>query len=154
MKAPKCTGEVKPPSMSAECSAHCDAKAEAKVECTPAHIGISIKGGDEKLALKLKTAIEKDLPLILKVALGMGDRAKKLADNVKAVVEGAQSREDRSGRCTHDGAALTACIAACSPARSMRSSMSANVTVSVNVSASVSSSGERRLVGVRPAGVH
>jgi hypothetical protein len=143
MKAPKCTGEVKPPQMSAECSAHCNAKAEAKVECTPAHIGVSIKGGDAALAAKLKTAIEKDLPLIVKVALGMGDRVKKLAENVKTVVEGVQSvvKTAASGAPT-TGAALTACVTApFTGALDAASSMSANVTVSVNVSASVSSSG-------------
>ena len=143
MKAPKCTGEVKPPQMSAECSAHCNAKAEAKVECTPAHIGVTIKGGDPQLAAKLKTAIEKDLPMIVKVALGMGDRIKKLAENVKTVVEGAQSvvKTAASGAPT-TGAALTACVTApFTGALDAASSMQANVTVSVNVSASVSSSG-------------
>ena len=143
MKAPKCTGEVKPPQMSAECSAHCNAKAEAKVECTPAHIGVTIKGGDAALAAKLKTAIEKDLPLIVKVALGMGDRVKKLAENVKTVVEGVQGvvKTAASGAPT-TGAALTACVTApFTGALDAASSMSANVTVSVNVSASVSGGG-------------
>ncbi len=143
MKAPKCTGEVKPPQMSAECSAHCNAKAEAKVECTPAHIGVSIKGGDAALAAKLKTALEKDLPMIVKVALGMGDRVKKLANDVKTVVEGAQSvvKTAASGA-PATGAALTACVAApFTGALDAASSMQANVTVSVSVSASVSGGG-------------
>jgi hypothetical protein len=143
MKAPKCTGEVKPPQMSAECSAHCNAKAEAKVECSPARVGISIKGGDKDLAAKLKTAIEKDLPLILKVALGMGDRAKKLADDVKTVIDGVQGvvKTAASGAAA-TGAALTACVTApFTSALDAAGSMSANVSVSVNVSASVSGGG-------------
>lgn len=143
MKAPKCTGEVKPPQMSAECSAHCNAKAEAKVECTPAHIGVSIKGGDAALAAKLKTALEKDLPMIVKVALGMGDRVKKLAENVKTVVEGVQGVvKTAANGAPATGAALTACVAApFTGALDAASSMQASVSVSVNVSASVSGGG-------------
>lgn len=140
MKAPKCTGEVKPPQMSAECKAHCDAKAEAKVECTPAHIGVRISGGDAAQVAKFKTALEKDLPLIAKVALGMGDRVKKLGGDVKTVVEGAQSVVQTAAQgAAATGAALTACVAApFKDAIDAAGGMSADVSVSVNVSASVS----------------
>jgi hypothetical protein len=142
-KAPKCTGEVHPPQMSAECSGHCNAKAEAKVECTPAHIGIAIKGGDPAIAAKLKLAITKDLPLILKVALGMGDRVKKLADNVKSIVEGLQDvvKTAASGAAA-TGAALTACVTSpITDGIGAAGGLTANVSVSVNVSASVSGGG-------------
>ena len=143
MKAPKCTGEVTPPKMSAECSAHCNAKAEAKVECTPARVGITVKGGDPDVGKKLKQAIEKDLPLILKVAIGMKDQATKLAADIKTVVDGVKGVvQSAASGLGPTGAALTACVA--SPftgAMDAAGSMSANVSVSVNVSASVTGGG-------------
>jgi len=45
MQAPKCTGTVEPPKMSAECKAKCDAKLSAKAQCTPPHIALRIAGG-------------------------------------------------------------------------------------------------------------
>jgi len=143
MKAPKCTGEVKPPQMSAECKAHCDAKAEAKVECTPAHVGVRITGGDPAAVMKFKAALEKDLPLIAKVAIGMGDRVKKLGEDVKTVVEGAKSVVETAAKgAAATGAQLTACVA--SPfkeAIDAAGSMQASVSVSVNVSASATAGG-------------
>src|SRR5204863_5765073 len=83
MKAPKCAGEVKPPQMSAECRAHCDAKMEAKMECTPANVIVRIKGAvDAKAANNYRLALEKNLPVVLKIAIGVGQRAEKAAANV------------------------------------------------------------------------
>ena len=139
MKAPKCTGEVKPPSMSAECKGHCDAKAEAHVTCTPAHVGVRLDGGaDAALQMKLKTALEKNLPIIAKIALSMGPRAIKLSGSIKEIVVSLESTVQAAGSSSGvTGAQLVACVAA--PFKGVgdaMASLQANAKVSVDVKAS------------------
>jgi hypothetical protein len=150
MKAPKCTGQVKPPQASAECNARCDAHANAKLECTPAHVVARIGGeADAKLQAQLREAIVKNVPIIAKVAMGMVDKAPKLAANIQAVVQGVQgSVQAATSSATGDiGKAatmgsLTACVA--SPfkgALEAAAGVTANVQASVSVSASFSAKG-------------
>jgi len=144
MKAPKCSGEVQPPKVSAECKAHCDAKVSGKLECTPARIALKIDGAaDANATATFKAALEKNLPLVLKVAIGMKDRVGKVAASVKGVVEGAQGvvKVAASGN-PAIGAQLTACVAApFTGALDAAASMQASVNVSVDVKASASASG-------------
>lgn len=147
-KEPKCTGEVKPPEMSADCKAHCDTNVSAKMECTPAQVGVTITAnGDAKALAALKGTLEKNLPLVLKVAIGMGERAGKVAANGQAVVEGVSANITEIAGTGGGQAALTAGqITAClgdtfKGAVSAAGSLKANVSVSVNVSASASASG-------------
>lgn len=147
MKAPKCTGEVTPPKMSADCKAHCDASVSAKMECTPASVGVAASGAaDVKAFENFKAALEKNLPLVLKVAIGMGDRAGKMAANGKAVIEGTMSSMTEiagggGGQAALTVGQLTACLGdTFKGAISAAGSLQANVSVSVNVSASASGS--------------
>lgn len=146
-KAPKCTGEITPPKMSADCKAHCDASVSAKMECTPAQVGITATGAaDAKAFETLKATLEKNLPLVLKVAIGMGDRAGKLAANGKAVIEGTMSAFTEiagsgGGQAALTVGQLTACLGdTFKGAIGAAGSLQANVSVSVNVSASASGS--------------
>ena len=146
-KEPKCTGEVTPPKMSADCKAHCDASVSAKAECTPAQVGITASGAaDAKAFAALKATLEKNLPLVLKVAVGMSDRAVKVAGEVQAVVDGGLSTITAVSAKGGGGAALaatqlTACLGETfKGALSAAGSIKANVSVSVNVSASASGS--------------
>ena len=43
-EAPRCTGNVKPPSIDAQCEASCDAKLQAKAQCEPGHVQVDVKG--------------------------------------------------------------------------------------------------------------
>jgi hypothetical protein len=150
MKAPKCTGEVKPPQMSADCKAHCDASVSAKMECTPAKVGLAITGAaDAAVATKLQATIEKNFPLLLKVAIGIGDRGVKMAANVQTVVEGvsgsiqaiAETSGD-AGKATLIAGQITACLGETfKGAIGAAGSLKANVKVSVDVKASASASG-------------
>ncbi len=134
MKAPKCSGTVKPPEMSAECKANCDAKVNAKVECTPASVSVSFSGAaDAEAGSKLKGAIEKNLPGILKVTLGMKGRLEAVVANVKASIEGVQAAVKGGG-----SAALK--IAGCFAA-SLKAQADASVSINVSVKASASASG-------------
>jgi len=144
MKAPKCTGTVTPPKVSADCKAKCDAHASAKAECTPAHVVVRIEGGaDVALQGKLKLTLDKNLPLLLKVALGMADRAKATAEGVGVVVSGAQAAVQGAVSASPvTGAQLGACVSApLKGAVDAAASVKASVSVSVNVSASASASG-------------
>jgi hypothetical protein len=151
MKAPKCTGEVKPPQMSADCKAHCDANVQAKADCTPATVGFAMSGkGDAEAFGKLKATLEKNLPLVLKVAIGMADTVPKIAANVEAVVQGAQATVTEVASHASGGAALQAgqlgvCLGdtfkgALGAAGSLKGNMSVSAKVSMSASASGSAS--------------
>ncbi len=145
MEAPKCTGKVEPPQMSAECKAKCDGQVQAKVECTPPHIALRITGAaDAKAEAQFKAAIEKDLGAVVQVAIGTGKQAVELAGNIKTVVEGVQAAAQ--GVSDHMAqVALAACIAApFKGALDAVASIQANVNVSVNVQASASASGSAK----------
>ncbi|MCU0693092.1 MAG: hypothetical protein MUF54_16990 [Polyangiaceae bacterium] len=145
MEAPKCTGEVKPPEMSAECNAQCDAKVNAKLECTPASVAFVASGAaDVEAANKLKAAVEANLPAVLKVAVGMKDKVAKVAGNVKGVLEGVQG--GLSGMAS-GGPQMAAKVGMClaapfTAAFDAAASIQANVDVSVNVQASASAKGK------------
>ncbi|CAN5796569.1 hypothetical protein BH09MYX1_BH09MYX1_50520 [soil metagenome] len=143
MKAPKCTGKVTPPKVSADCNAHCSASVSAKAECTPAHVLVRIEGGPDLAMMgRLKTALEHGLPGILKVALAMADRLKNVAESVKTVIEGAQAAVQAvASGAPQLGAQLTACVGApFKGALDAAGSMKADVNVSVSVSASATAS--------------
>ena len=83
MKAPKCSGEVKPPEMSAECKGNCDAKLSAELECTPPMVQIAFEGSvDVQAAAKLRTALEANLPALIKVSVGMKASVEKAMASV------------------------------------------------------------------------
>lgn len=149
-KEPKCTGEVKPPEMSADCKANCDADIAGKMECTPAQVGITIAGAtDTKAAADLKATLEKNLPLVFKIAIGMGERAGKVAANVSAVVDGIQGSVKEIAATSGDATKaslvagqITACLGdTFKGAINAAGSLKANVNVSVDVKASASASG-------------
>jgi len=147
MKEPHCTGHVTPPKVSAECKASCDAKVSGKLECTPAKVVLKVEGAaNAEVTAKYKAAIEKNLPAVLRIAIGMKDRADAVAGNVQAVVESAQATIHASAAGSPTtAAALSACVAnpfkgAMDAAAHIRASV--NVSVEVKASASASASGK------------
>ncbi len=87
MSAPRCTGTVKPPAMSASCKAKCEAQIQAKASCTPPHVWIKISGAaDELAAARLRDTIEKNMPAILDVGRGIAQNVTQIADDVTTVV--------------------------------------------------------------------
>jgi hypothetical protein len=134
---------MKPPQMSADCKAHCDAKVQAKAECSPAAVGVKIEGSsDAQAALTYKAALEKNLPLLLKVAMGIGDRGVHMAEGVgkaTADIAGNLSAMAKGGPVA--AAKLTGCVL--SPLKGAAdgaASLKANISVSVDVKASASAS--------------
>jgi hypothetical protein len=144
MKEPKCSGKLDPPKVSADCKASCDAKVSGKLSCTPAHVVLKIDGAaDAKVQAQFKGAIEKNLPGILKIAIGMKERVEGVAASVTGVVDGAQAAVKAS---TSGGPAITAALTACvampfKGAIDAAASVKASVNVSVDVKASASASG-------------
>jgi hypothetical protein len=134
-KEPKCSGEVKPPEVSAECKANCDAKLNAELECTPARVQVKVAGAaDAEAATKLKAAFEKNLPALLKVTVGMKDRIGAVQGSVEASVKGLSAAVKGGG-----DAALKVggCVAGALKAQAEASvSIKASVSVSAEASAS------------------
>jgi hypothetical protein len=134
-KEPKCSGEVKPPEMSAECKANCDAEINAKLECQPARVAVNLEGAaDAQAAGKLKAALEANLPAILKVTIGMKGKLEGVMANVKASLEGVSAAVKGGGT-----AALK--VAGCFAA-SLEAQAKASASINVSVQASASASAE------------
>jgi hypothetical protein len=134
MKAPKCSGTVKPPEMSAECKANCNTEVNAKAECKPATVFVKVNGAaDVEAATKLKAALTKNLPALLKVSVGMKGKLESAVDSVKVAVEGAKAAVTSGG-----DAALK--VGSCF-AGSLEASAKASVSINVSVKASASASG-------------
>jgi hypothetical protein len=133
-KEPKCAGEVKPPEMSAECKANCDAEVKANLECDPGQVFVKASGtADYQAGLKLKAALEKNLPALIKVSVGMKDQVSNVAGNVKASLEGVQAAISGGGA---SALKVAGCFAA-----SLDAQAKAAVSIDVSVKASASASG-------------
>lgn len=142
MEAPKCTGKLEPPKVSAECKAKCDASVQAKASCTPPHLALKITGAADAAAqAKFQAAVEKNLPGVITVAVGMGKHVGELAGSMEAVINGVQAGVSAAGDPMTVGR-LTACVGApFKGALDAVANVKANVNVSVNVQASASASG-------------
>ena len=114
--------------------ANCDAEVSAKLECIPASVTVNFSGAaDAEASAKLKGALEKNLPALLKVTLGMKGRIEGAIANVKASIEGVQAVVKGGGQ-----AALK--VGGCLVA-SLKAQADASVSLNVSVSASASASG-------------
>lgn len=134
-EAPRCSGEIKPPEVSAECQANCDAEVKANMECTPGGLFVKVEGAaDAEAAGKLQAALVANLPALLKVSIGMKDKAAGVVGNVKASLEGVQAAVQGGGK-----AALK--VAGCFAA-SLDAQAKAAVQIDVSVKASASASAE------------
>ncbi len=141
MEAPKCTGKIEPPKMSAECKAKCDAGLQANAECSPPLVVVRVTGAtDAKAVAAFEAALRNDLPGLFKVSLGTAKRAGELAESMKAVIQGVQASVQAAGDPMVVGK-LTACVGApFTGALDSVGKVQANVSVSVSVSASAGAS--------------
>ncbi len=119
MKAPRCSGDVKLPNLSPQCMGECSLVAALSSDCLKPIVHYSIKGVDDAAsARKLQLAVEKNMPAIFEVAIGLKDKALGAIVNGKKVVEGgiAVSEEIAKGASGDPkkaaiSGALVACIA-------------------------------------------
>jgi hypothetical protein len=135
VKAPKCSGEFKPPSVSADCQMNCSAKTAASVTCDPPSVNIKVEGKGSADIEKLVAALQVALPKIVKIQLGTG---KRLVAQVTAVAEAAAKLPDMAAGMAGMGALKGAVCA--TMAVEMITGCSASVSVNVEASASVGGS--------------
>jgi hypothetical protein len=66
---PRCTGEVEPPKVEAQCQASCDAKLSARAKCEPGQVKVAMSGkvdsNVEERAAKVRAALEGGFGTIL-----------------------------------------------------------------------------------------
>lgn len=139
MKAPKCTGEFKPPNVDMECHMNCQAKTAASASCDPPSVNIKVEGQASADIEKLVAALQISLPKIVKIQLGTG---KRLVGVVEGVVKGVA--ELPSVAASLAGMAALKAAACATMAVEMSGAASASINVNVEASASVggSASGE------------
>jgi len=130
IKAPKCSGDFKPPSVSVDCQANCSAKTAASVTCTPPSIDIKIEGEAGAELQATIDGLKVALPKIVELQLGMG---KRLIATGEALVKQGQELPNIA---TQAGLQGVGCIA-----MGAKMAVSASAAVSVNVEASASVSG-------------
>jgi hypothetical protein len=116
VKAPKCTGELKPPSaecqVDADCNASCKASASAKVDCTEPSLTIVADAGIEDVVATLKVNLPKLLVVVEKAKLAVG--------NAQLIV-------DASASATFDSTKAVACLV---PAGSAMAAALSNIEAS------------------------
>jgi hypothetical protein len=131
--APKCEGEIKPPSCqaSASCQASCQSHAEINASCTPPSAKLECQGTVSADITTLTTTLQTNLPAILNAVQVQGPLFVKavghLADTGSTLVGNATSLSGKALACA--GVAAQAAV-----------SVKASVSVSVSASASVSGS--------------
>lgn len=137
MQAPKCTGNVSPPKVSADCKAKCDAQVHAKASCTRAHVILKITGAaDPEVEAKLRAAVEKNLPLVVSVGTRVGKNVIKLGKDILVMADGVRNIIQTTIADKVVGAVVIACVA--SPFKGAIEgvvSIEANVNVSVDIQA-------------------
>ena len=105
---------------------------------------------DAQAAAKFQAAIEKNLPGILTVSIGLAKHVGEVAGNMEVVIQGVQAGITGAGDPLTIGR-LTACVGApFKGALDAVASVKANVNVSVNVQASASASAPRGLTSGAP----
>jgi hypothetical protein len=134
-EAPYCTGEVRPPSVSADCQASCDARLNAEAHCEPGRVDVLVQGDagvDQARLERLRAALR----------AGWGDvqlvRAKLgyLGESGRGLV---QASRNLRGVGRELGMGAVACITeAASIIPEAVASVGVSVEVSVDVSASMS----------------
>lgn len=147
IKAPKCSGEFKPPKVDVSCQMNCTAATAAQATCDPPSVKVTL-GGEAGADVKgLVTGIEAAVPKI--IAIGTG-RAKSLVAVGEGLVKQGMGLKDSIAKLTPGLGAVKAgvCIAgALGLAKSAGASMSGSVSASASVSGSFSAGGSAEAGG-------
>jgi hypothetical protein len=140
MTAAKCTGEIAPPNLGPDCKAKCDTQMSAGMVCSPSIIGIGIAGAmDPKAASTFKSATEKNLPAIAKLAVGMASRIPTVTAEVEEMVNGVQGTIKSAIPNPVAAAQASACFAkSLGEVGASAAKLSASVDLSLNIKVSVS----------------
>ncbi|MBW2457284.1 MAG: hypothetical protein JRI68_22440 [Deltaproteobacteria bacterium] len=131
LKAPKCTGEFKPPNVDPSCHAKCSAKAAASAICEPPSVDIKVDGEANAELQRMIVTLQGRLPAILEIQLGTAARLEVAASSI---ISAGGELPSVAGEA---GLAALGCIGA---AVDMAAGASGSVSVNVEASASVSGS--------------
>src|SRR5690606_140206 len=136
-EAPYCTGEVRPPSVSAECQASCDARLNAEASCEPGRVDVLVEGDagvDREKLDRVRNALQAGWGDILLVRA----KLEALRDSGRGLVDASRNLR---GVGRELGMGAVACMTeAASVVPSAIASVGVSVDVSVSVSASMSAS--------------
>jgi hypothetical protein len=141
LKQPTCSGHVVPPKVSESCKATCDAHASANLSCTPATIAVKVVGAaDPEAAARYKSALEANLPHIIKVAAGVAPKLVSVLLDSKATIDGAigTGQSIIKSRPTASAHVMQCLVDPFKGSIDAVASIQANVQVSVDVKASAS----------------
>lgn len=127
-QAPRCEGQIRGPSVDAECDASCRAHANFQAQCTPANVQLQVTG-NHQMAAALAATLRANLPLLLHAEFTLG---KRVLGDARAVVEVGRALPNIIGQA---GLQASACVAAAANATVQAS---ARINVSIKASASVS----------------
>lgn len=127
-----------------DCNVRCDAEIQTRATCTPAHLELTITGAtDDQTAVRLRETLERNLPRILAVGVGMAKGIARVAQGAVFVVQGGQAAIQTAMADKWMGGALLACVMMpLKDAISAAAAMTASVHVAVDVQASASASGK------------
>jgi len=135
MKAPKCSGEFKPPKVSIQCQARCGAEAAASFKCDPPGVKIVAKGKASADVQKVIAGLSVALPKIAEIGMGKAKGIATAGAGLAMQLEGAVSGAASAG------AKVAVCAGiAVSGVASAVGAVDVNISASVNVSASASGS--------------
>ncbi len=135
-REPYCTGDYRPPQVSAECRAACDAQVEATMECQPGRAELVVSGGPDAetqaRAERLRTAVAEGLAMVLATR----ERVQRLQDSGRVVMTQLQGLPSAIREV---GISAAACSAgALADIEESLAAVSVTAEVSVSVSASFS----------------
>lgn len=134
MTEPRCTGEVRPPELEAECSASCDARLNAEARCEPGRAEVVITGNLDSNLQARAEALKEAISVGWGTILAVKTKLERLAASGQAMV---RTAEEVPGAVGSLGLQAGACA---TQAAAMIPRATASISVSVEVSASVSGS--------------
>ncbi|MBK9265330.1 MAG: hypothetical protein IPM54_36790 [Polyangiaceae bacterium] len=135
IKEPKCSGEFKPPTVDVECQQSCANRAAASAKCDAPSVRVTANGKVNTEVQKLMSALNKNLPTIIRLSAGTGPKIKVGAEGLVKTGEGMIKVAGDAG-----GKAL-ACIKAGVDA-TVNATTSVNLEVKASVSVSASATGK------------
>ena len=135
---PRCTGEMRPPQVSAECRAACDAQVNAQVECQPGRAELVVTGGMDAEAEARAARVREAIAIGMGTVITVRERVQRLNASGREVVS--RMRELPSAIRTLGVTAAACSTAALANFQQSMSSVSVTLEVSVSVSASASAS--------------
>jgi len=131
---PRCTGEVRPPRVEAECQASCDARLNAEAHCEPGYTEVTIEGDIDSNIEERVTALRNAFRVGFGNIKMVAEKLRRLGESGRVMVETVGDIPSAVGSLGLQAASCASQAVAAIPRAT------ASISVSVEVSASVSAS--------------